>query len=166
MTISPPTAPPTSPFEPLLEPFLRGRNAACPACGYNLRDLAAGVCPECGAKLHLQVGSDQLNLAPWICGMLSPALAIGFDGVVTILMSIALVLEPPRGRAQLTVVLAIVGGFAALAVSCGVLLAFVLARRRVWVRMRPAQQWRVAAAIFLGVFLVHAAFGGFLLIVL
>lgn len=33
--------------------FLRNRDAPCPSCGYNLRDLTATQCPECGAPLRL-----------------------------------------------------------------------------------------------------------------
>lgn len=44
------------PGNPLLNQYLTGRDAACPNCRYNLRDLANGHCPECGEAitLHLQ----------------------------------------------------------------------------------------------------------------
>lgn len=31
--------------------FLRGRDVACPSCGYNLRDQRGALCPECGLEL-------------------------------------------------------------------------------------------------------------------
>lgn len=39
--------------------FVRGRDVACPGCGYNLRDSADGVCPECGRVLVLRASDDQ-----------------------------------------------------------------------------------------------------------
>lgn len=39
----------------LLKAWLRERSAPCPRCGYNLRGLCRGVCPECGAQLRLTV---------------------------------------------------------------------------------------------------------------
>lgn len=38
-----------------LREFLATRNEACPACGYNLRGLTQDRCPECGARLVLQL---------------------------------------------------------------------------------------------------------------
>lgn len=38
-----------------LECFLANRDAACPACGYNLRGLTAEACPECRHELELQI---------------------------------------------------------------------------------------------------------------
>lgn len=37
----------------LVREYVRGRDAGCPGCGYNVRDLAAAVCPECGGRLEL-----------------------------------------------------------------------------------------------------------------
>ncbi len=31
--------------------YLKGRDAPCPGCGYNLRDLIGDRCPECGETL-------------------------------------------------------------------------------------------------------------------
>ncbi|MEA5613132.1 hypothetical protein [Nodularia spumigena] len=31
--------------------YLKGRDAPCPGCGYNLRDLLGETCPECGEAL-------------------------------------------------------------------------------------------------------------------
>lgn len=40
---------------PLLRAYLAGRDAPCPACGYNLRGNANGHCPECGEALTLHL---------------------------------------------------------------------------------------------------------------
>lgn len=44
------------PSDSVLHQFLADHDAACPSCGYNLRDLSQDQCPECGQaiKLHLQ----------------------------------------------------------------------------------------------------------------
>jgi hypothetical protein len=34
---------------PLARESLRRRRGACPACGYDLRGITSGTCPECGA---------------------------------------------------------------------------------------------------------------------
>lgn len=33
--------------------YLKGRDAPCPGCGYNLRDLRSEICPECGESLSV-----------------------------------------------------------------------------------------------------------------
>jgi ribosomal protein L37E len=37
-----------------LREYLAGRDAPCPRCGYNLRDLKDEVCPECGAPISIK----------------------------------------------------------------------------------------------------------------
>lgn len=34
--------------------FLADRDVACPTCGYNLRNLQSGRCPECSLELKLE----------------------------------------------------------------------------------------------------------------
>lgn len=36
-----------------LREFLASHDARCPGCGYNLRSLTTGLCPECGAAPDL-----------------------------------------------------------------------------------------------------------------
>jgi hypothetical protein len=38
-----------------LRAFLADRDVACPGCGYNLRGLTTGECPECGARPRLDL---------------------------------------------------------------------------------------------------------------
>ena len=66
--------------------WLEERDVACPICAYNLRDLKAVYCPECGGRLRLHVGSDNMKLGAWFLGVLGLSLALGFDGVITTLM--------------------------------------------------------------------------------
>lgn len=139
--------------------FIASRDAACPVCSYNLRGLSRARCPECSAELHLQVGSDNLRLGPWLLGILSFALALGFDGVVTIVMSIGLVIFPPRSMGTARPMLMALAGFIGLAAACGAGVWLFYRRRRAFTRLGPRSQWRIAAAIFAAVFAVHAVFG-------
>lgn len=38
-----------------LATYLANRDVPCPSCGYNLRNLAASNCPECGEPLELRL---------------------------------------------------------------------------------------------------------------
>ena len=53
----------------MLRLYLAGRDAPCPACGYNLRDGGGTECPECGAALGLEatLGAVRTVIAgdPW-----------------------------------------------------------------------------------------------------
>ncbi|MCH8805304.1 MAG: hypothetical protein IH986_04375 [Planctomycetes bacterium] len=44
-------------IDDLLVEMLRRRDVPCPVCRYNLRNLTSSVCPECGHRLTLRVGS-------------------------------------------------------------------------------------------------------------
>lgn len=146
-----------------LAAWLTNNDAACPVCSYNLRGLGLPRCPECSAPLHLCVGSDHLIAGPWVFAVLSFGLAIGFDSVVAILMTIALVVgtiaEGPPPPGMLYVLVGILAGFYTL-VALGVLGIWLLLRRRkAWLRQEPRRQWRLAAIIFVTVGLVHALYG-------
>lgn len=65
----------------VLRTYLAGRDVPCPVCRYNLRGCAGSECPECGARLDLRVGSVDLRLGPWLLGVLSLALPMGFSGI-------------------------------------------------------------------------------------
>jgi hypothetical protein len=76
--------PPDDETRMLLE-FVHNRDAACPACGYNLRNLTRPVCPECRQALMLTVGLRKppesafllLTLAPGIFSGMCLALIVG-----------------------------------------------------------------------------------------
>jgi hypothetical protein len=156
------TAAPTvasSPDAAALIAFVASRDAACPVCSYNLRGLIRPRCPECSAALHLQVGSDNLRLGPWFLGVLSFALALGFDGVATIVMTIGLVLFPPPSKGTLWPWAAALACFIVLAAACGAAVWFLFRRRRAFSRLNPRTQWLIAGGIFGVVFAVHAVFG-------
>ena len=148
------------PDELVLREWLASRDETCPVCAYNLRGLTSPVCPECSAKLSLHVGSENLRLGPWVLALVSFALALGFDGVVVILMTGALIVLPaPPSPAERRVILIIIGGFVLLATGAGAAIGMLLRKRRRWVRLGVSAQWQAAVAVFVGVGLVHAFFG-------
>ncbi len=140
---------------PHLLAFVAECPAACPVCDYSLRGLATPICPECGAELELHVGSPRLRIGPWALAIVGFALALGFDGVMAVIMAARLLANPatqwqPYG---------IVTGFALLAaVMLGGLL--VTARTRpAWTR-RPVTTQRILAGITFGSVGLFHAFSG------
>ncbi|MBX3323095.1 MAG: zinc ribbon domain-containing protein [Phycisphaeraceae bacterium] len=64
--------------------FLRGRSVGCPRCGYDLRDAKAAVCPECGEKLVLKIGSPRAMFG-WLVLAMAPGC---FSGVAAVFVLI------------------------------------------------------------------------------
>lgn len=61
---------------------LAGRDVACVLCGYNLRDAARGVCPECGWNIEM----SELVFNRWMPpGVLHVASLVGLAGWSVIL---------------------------------------------------------------------------------
>ncbi len=75
---------------PLLLTFLRERDAACPLCGYNLRNLVRPQCPECRQDLVLSVGIKDLRLG-WLVATIAPGI---FSGIAAVLLMIPIILVP------------------------------------------------------------------------
>jgi hypothetical protein len=148
----------------MLRAILAAEDAPCPACGYNLRGLTAGACAECGARLRVGVVPADGAMGPWIGAIVACSMAIGFDAVASLLMSIPLGVSlfiqggPPLEYFVMLGVMLVLGSL-----SVGALVA-VLLRRRVWRRNPVRTQWWHVAFLAAGLFVVHL--GGGLLIVL
>ncbi len=74
---------PDSPGElDLLRAYLRDRDVTCPVCRHNLRGAAGFACPECGARLNLQVVSMDMSHTWWMLCTLAFALPLGLFGAL------------------------------------------------------------------------------------
>ncbi len=67
--------------------FLKDRDVYCPLCEYNLRDLPAPVCPECGKTIELAVKARDVDLRPWAIMTAALSMAAGV-GVLFVYMVI------------------------------------------------------------------------------
>ena len=144
----------------LLRTLVAARDLPCPVCSYNLRGLARPVCPECSAPLHLRVGSDNLRLGPWLLAVIALALALGFDGVVAILMTtVLLFIDQPKSPAEFQIVLAILGCFVLFALCAGTGMWVLVRKRPAWNRLPLRRQWAQGLVIFFGTGFGHALYG-------
>jgi hypothetical protein len=81
-----PEARPGSP--PLLQTFLADRDVPCPQCGYNLRNLRADRCPECGEQLVLRVNVAEPRQGALIAGLIGLSAGAGLNGLLLIYIPI------------------------------------------------------------------------------
>jgi hypothetical protein len=79
-----------------LTTFLEGRDAACPGCGYNLRDLQGTRCPECGDMLVLRVGLVEPKQAAPIAGLICLAAGAGLNGLLLLYIAIQVAIVRPN----------------------------------------------------------------------
>ena len=77
----------------LLLTFLRERDASCPLCGYNLRNLVRPQCPECQEDLILAVGVRKLRFGLFLA-TITPGL---FSGIAAPLLLIPIIAVPLTG---------------------------------------------------------------------
>jgi hypothetical protein len=90
-TIAPDTS--EAPPAELLRAFLTDRDAPCPQCGYNLRDLHGDRCPECGELLVLRVNVAEPRQGALIAGLVGLSAGAGLSGLLLIYMLIQLLRE-------------------------------------------------------------------------
>ncbi len=72
----------------MLLAFVRDRDASCPNCGYNVRDLTKPICPECQEELLLAVGARIYPII-WLLITIAPGVFTGITaGVVAVVIAI------------------------------------------------------------------------------
>ncbi len=77
----------------LLLDFVRDRDAACPRCGYNVRNLTKPVCPECRHDLVLAVGLKKPRFG-WFLVTITPGL---FSAIAAALLLMPIIIVPVLG---------------------------------------------------------------------
>ena len=134
----------------LLLEFVQGRDIPCPACRYNVRDLTAAVCPECGSTLRLQVGTPtpHFGLILLLMGPLVAVAGIGlFFGIVILIQG-----PPPTG---------FWGLYAVLLLACADIAGCIIIYRIRHLYMRRDQKVQVALVLLSWVFHVLVLFVSF-----
>lgn len=76
-----------------LRAFLADRDAECPKCQYNLRNLMGNRCPECGERIVVRVNLVEPKLGAMIAGLVGLSAGAGFSGLLLIYMVIRSCLE-------------------------------------------------------------------------
>ena len=77
----------------MLLAFVRDRDASCPNCGYNVRDLTKPICPECQEELLLTVGA-RTYLISWLLATVATGI---FTGISACMMAVIIAIEwPPK----------------------------------------------------------------------
>jgi len=126
-----------------LRAFLADRDYGCPVCRYNLRGVRGASCPECGARLELQVGSIDLRLGPWLMALLSAALPFGFNALMGAIGSV-ITINDGNFSGHNGQVLAILGTSATIT---GATVAVLCWKRRRFLRLLGSRQWQWAVLI-------------------
>ncbi len=120
----------------LLLAFVRDRDAACPRCGYNVRNLTKPVCPECEEPLLLKVGGRTYPVR-WLLATVAPGI---FTGVTAGVMAVIFLIVGPPPFVPLGVILT--GSF--FLVSAAVAGAIIIFSRRFVRQPQPRQlMWAV-----------------------
>jgi hypothetical protein len=68
----------------LLRQFLHARDVPCPSCEYNLRDLPADRCPECGQELALRLQLAEPKQTALLTGLIALSAGAGLNGLLII----------------------------------------------------------------------------------
>lgn len=121
-----------------LRTFLIGRDAPCPACGYNLRDLKGSTCPECGLALTLRVNLQEPALGSFVAGIVGICTTLGFHAIV-LLWAMAM-LFTYSGAPSLRDLIPLALG---LVFDAPILWLWITQRRRV-LKLSSAWRWRLA----------------------
>ncbi len=126
----------------LLLAFVRDRDATCPRCGYNVRNLTKPVCPECEEPLLLKVGGRTYPIR-WLLATVAPGIFTGVtSGIMAVIFLIALIVGPARPPFSVPLDVILTGSF--FLVSAAVAGAIIIFSRR-FVRQPQSRQvlWAV-----------------------
>lgn len=135
--------------------YLADHDAPCPICGYNLRGVTLGVCPECECPIELGVSSSSSFLGAWLLALLAFAMPLSFDLLVGLMMTVGVVMSGGENAEGVFLMVSLV----TLTMVCVGMLWVLVARKRDWLRMSRRKQWRLAWTMFAAVFLVHLLVG-------
>ena len=145
----------------LLRQFVQGRDVPCPACGYNLRNTSSVRCPECGAELHLQVGSPRQRMGTWLTVLLAAALPLGFY-LTTAAMAVGPLIEHLTGRSSAFrnwghsdwIAMGLLLG---ASVITGLIVLIIVRSRARPMRCSAARRWGIALTAVALILLFHVA---------
>lgn len=94
-----PPPPPSRPHsESEVVAFLADRSVPCPRCAYDLRNIKAATCPECGEPLVLKIGSPRARFG-WLVLAMAPGCFSGVAAVFVLIPVSAVLVSLWRGRA-------------------------------------------------------------------
>lgn len=141
----------------LLLEFLQERDAPCPLCGYNLRNLTLPRCPECRHDLALAVGIRKIRLGLFIV-TITPGL---FSGIAAALLMMPLIVVPLLGGGQAPWPFVAVDAFGLLSGGAALILLryrFTFLRQphaaqRTWAGVAWVIHLAAFAVLMLGIFL-------------
>ncbi len=122
--------------------FLQDRDAPCPLCGYNLRNLTDNVCPECRHELRLTVGVTK-PMFLWFLLAMTPCTFAGIAAGLTLIPVIVQWLGGAGPPPAILVTLVLLG----LASAVGGLM--LIRHRFAFLRQEPRRQRRLAVAVLM-----------------
>jgi len=128
----------------LLASFLADRDVPCTSCGYNLRGVASGECPECGKAITITLGHVDRSSLPWFFALILYAIAAGVFGFFAFMMGMLLIFE---GGDEFVFTGSIVTGCLFM-LTAAVLTGIIRRRHHFWT-WRKSRQWMVAASVLL-----------------
>jgi predicted RNA-binding Zn-ribbon protein involved in translation (DUF1610 family) len=132
--------------EQLLASYLAHRDVPCTSCGYNLRGITSGTCPECGRPIVINITIrhfDRTTL-PWFLAIILYAIAAGAFGFFAFMMGMLVLLEDGD---ETVLAGSIVTAFMFI-LTAAVLAGTIRKRHHFWT-WRPARQWMVMASVLL-----------------
>ena len=123
----------------LVQAYVRERSVRCPSCDYNLRNLTASECPECGQQLCLRIALATPNWAPFIAGVIGLSMSLGFSALLLLFAVVIMTIEGSATAEAGTFPAFIVG-----LIASGVRLGIWLVKSRSLRRHSAVRRWFMA----------------------